>query len=577
MRKAKRLARALLLSACVQATAFAAPQQTTPRQQQPAAPAQAATAVAPAPSMTAEKWREDLRFMAAEMARRHKNLYHKTSRERFEAEVRRLDERIPALARHETVVGLMRLVALVGDGHTHMGLGQDPAAQFRQYPVRFYFFRDGLFVEAAAPEYRDAVGGRVLKIGRASAEEAYRAVREVTPHDSEMDAKFRAPFLMAVPEVLHAVGVTEDMERVPLVVERGRRQVTVELRPLARAGARDLEIPAGWTTAREAAQAPLYMKDALNNFWFEHLKDERALYVQYNAVADKRDETVADFFRRVFEFVEANAVERLIIDVRNNGGGNNFLNRAIVTGVIRADRINRRGRLFVITGRRTFSAAQNFVNEMEKYTNAIFVGEPTGASPNHYGDAARITLPNSGLTVRASTVWWQDADPRDTREWTAPHVAAELTSEDFRAGRDPALQAALSYAEGKSLADSMLESMGAGNMEAALKLYRAYRADPAHVYLSTEAEMNRLGYMLLREKRHAEAVEIFKLNVADYPASANTYDSLADAYEAAGQKELAIEFSEKTLAALPADRGTDFFKNGLRDSAQGRLRRLRGN
>lgn len=567
MRKAERLACALvLLASCLQVSAAA--QQTQPP---PPAP-QSAT-----PAMTPEKWREDLRFMAAEMARRHKNLYHKISREQFEAEVRRLDERLPSLARHEVVVGLMRLVALVGDGHTHMGLGQDPAAQFRIYPVRFYFFRDGLSVEAAAPEYREAVGGRVVRIGRATAEEAYRAVREITPHDSEMDAKFRAPYLMAVPEVLHALRVASDMERLPLVVERGGRQTAVELRPVARPAEQDLDVPAGWLTAREASgsPAPLYLRDVRNNFWFEHLKEARAVYVQYNAVANKQDESVADFFRRVFEFVETNAIERLVIDVRNNGGGNNFLNRPIITGVIRADRINRRGRLFVITGRRTFSAAQNFVNEMEKYTNALFVGEPTGATPNHYGDAARIVLPNSGLAVRASTVWWQDVDPRDTREWTAPQVAAEQTSEDFRAGRDPALAAALAYNEGKSLSESMMEAIGAGDREAALKLYRAYREDPTHAYLSTEAEINRLGYLLLRQKRGPEAVEIFKLNVSDYPQSANTYDSLADAYEATGQKELAVEFSEKTIAAIPADRSDDRVKEGLRDSANARLRRLR--
>lgn len=567
MRKAERLACALVLSAaCLQVPVAA--RQT----QQPPAPQNAT----PAPAMTAEKWREDLRFMASEMARRHKNLYHKISRERFEAEVKSLDERIPSLARHEIVVGLMRIVALVGDGHTHMGLGQDPAAQFRVYPVRFYFFRDGLHVEAAAPEYRDSVGGRVVRIGRATADEAYRAVREITPHDSEMDAKFRAPYLMAVPEVLHALRLADDVERLPLVFERGGRQTTIELKPVARLAEWGLDAPAGWLSAREASSTPLYLKDVRNNFWFEHLKDARAVYVQYNAVANKPDESVADFFRRVFEFVETHAVERLVIDVRHNGGGNNYLNRPIITGVIRTDRINRRGRLFVITGRRTFSAAQNFVNEMEKYTNALFVGEPTGATPNHYGDAARFVLPNSGLAVRASTVWWQDLDPRDTRQWTAPQVAAELTSDDFRAGRDPALQAALSYNETKSLSESMTESIGAGDLGAALKLYRAYRADPTHAYLSTEAEINRLGYELLRQKREREAVEIFKLNVADYPQSANTYDSLADAYEASGQKELAVEFSEKTLAAIPADRADDRVKDGLRDSANARLRRLKG-
>jgi tetratricopeptide (TPR) repeat protein len=213
---------------------------------------------------------------------------------------------------------------------------------------------------------------------------------------------------------------------------------------------------------------------------------------------------------------------------------------------------------------------------MEKYTNAIFVGEPTGARPNHYGDAARIVLPHSGLTVRASTLWWQDVDPRDTRPWTPPQISAALTSADYRAARDPALRAALTYSETKSLSDSLLDALTNGGAEAALKLHRAYRADPAHEYLSTEGEINTLGYRLLRLKRIEQAIEIFKLNVADYPRSANVYDSLADAYEAAGQKELAIKSSEQVLATLPHDTSDEGRKNGIRAGTLERLCRLKG-
>ena len=42
--------------------------------------------------------------------------------------------------------------------------------------------------------------------------------------------------------------------------------------------------------------------------------------------------------------------------------------------------------MFVIIGRRTFSACQNLVNELDNYTNAIFIGEPTAENINFYGD-----------------------------------------------------------------------------------------------------------------------------------------------------------------------------------------------
>ena len=63
-------------------------------------------------------------------------------------------------------------------------------------------------------------------------------------------------------------------------------------------------------------------------------------------------------------------------------------------------------KLFTIIGRSTWSATQFLVNEMEKYTNTLFVGEPTGGKVNSYGDSRKIILPNSGITVRVSTLWW---------------------------------------------------------------------------------------------------------------------------------------------------------------------------
>ena len=69
--------------------------------------------------MTADeavRWREDLRFMAIEMPRLHRDLFHQMTRERFDSAVERLDERIPGLARNQIIVELERIVAMVGDG-----------------------------------------------------------------------------------------------------------------------------------------------------------------------------------------------------------------------------------------------------------------------------------------------------------------------------------------------------------------------------------------------------------------------------------------------------------------------------
>jgi hypothetical protein len=63
------------------------------------------------------------------------------------------------------------------------------------------------------------------------------------------------------------------------------------------------------------------------------------------------------------------------------------LNVPLIRSIIQSESIDRPGHFFGIIGPATFSAAQNLTDELEKYNNILFVGEPTGPNGNHYGDA----------------------------------------------------------------------------------------------------------------------------------------------------------------------------------------------
>ncbi len=511
----------------------------------------------------AEKWREDLRFMAEELPKRHQNLFHAMTREQYETAVKSLNERIPSLTRNQIIVEFTRIVAMIGDGHTSIaGLISDPKIGFRSYPLTLHFFKDGLFVMTADREHSQAVGARVLKIGNKSAEQAFDAIKGLVFHDhkNEFGLKASAPFMLVTPEVLHAVGLVEDMEKAQFVLEKDGKQMTIELKPMMRSvmeghgSVWDYIKPQGWVDARDAASAPtpLWLKNVRDLFWFEYLADSKTVYVQFNGVADKENETVADFSKRLFAFVEKNPVDRLILDLRWNGGGNNYLNKPLIVGLIKS-KVDERGKLFTIISRYTFSAAQNLVNELEKYTNTTFVGEPTGENVNFYGDAARIELPNSKLVVRASTLWWQNLDPRDRRLWTGPQIAAEMTSKDYFTNNDPALKAILNYSPKKELTEQLMDALSANDVQLAAKRFREFKDNPANTYLNTEATMNSFGYKLMGMKRLDQAIEIFKLNTEAYPQSSNVWDSLGEAYMNKGDKELAIKNYEKALELDPSN------------------------
>lgn len=115
-----------------------------------------------------------------------------------------------------------------------------------------------------------------------------------------------------------------------------------------------------------------------------------------------------------------------------------------------------------------------------------------------------------------------------------------------------------------------------GGVNEAVQMFYELNQSGRRVALFPEGTMNQLGYSHLQAGRTEEAVRLFRLNTMAYPASANTYDSLADAYLANGQNELALRMSEKALEILPKDRSSEERKKAIRESAEQKIAKLKG-
>jgi len=122
---------------------------------------------------------------------------------------------------------------------------------------------------------------------------------------------------------------------------------------------------------------------------------------------------------------------------------------------------------------------------------------------------------------------------------------------DLAVGGDQPALAWLKYESYKSPGRVLLKNILAKDAEAALGEYRQWRQGRAPGEVVNENQMNRIGYDLLGAKRVKDAIEVFKQNVADYPQSANTYDSLGEAYMINGDRELAIKNYERAVLLDP--------------------------
>jgi hypothetical protein len=388
-----------------------------------------------AQSLTPEQWREDLAFLSLSISSKHPNPFHAISEESFGTRVARLHESIPSLEDHEIIVEMYVLVAMLQDGHTQIQGGRQFLSG--QYPFRMQVFSDGIFVRSAPRALKGTIGTRLLSLGEVDVEEAFARVASATPHDNDMTLKNWAPFNMTSPDVLHAQNITTDRDRARFVfADRSGRELILDLAPLS------FEDPIDWIDASAGVKQPLYLQHLKENYWHQYLEDSQTLFVQYNRVQDAPGESIAEFFARISQRMPELPIKSIVLDVRFNSGGNNLLNAPVVEWV-KSSMQGVNGQFYVIIGRGVFSAAQTLVTRLELTTDVILVGEPTGSSPNHYGDAVKVQLPNSDLTLAVSSLYHNDA-PGIERTTIEPQIMAPLTSKDYFSGRDPSLEAILS-------------------------------------------------------------------------------------------------------------------------------------
>ncbi|MBI3844135.1 MAG: hypothetical protein HY292_05790 [Planctomycetes bacterium] len=389
-----------------------------------------------------EGWRYDLALLVREMKRLHFSPYRRTSEKGFAAAVAKLRDDLPKLSDNAIKVAFMKLLAMAGDGHTHLTVGDPHGETHDAVPVQFDEFTEGLYIVAADPKRASLAGTRVVKVGDRPIDEVLKSLDPVISRDNDLWPHFIAPRLLRRPWILNGLGLVSDATHFTLTVANAKGETqTVTLEGNAGDPAAD------WVSARRDATAPtpLYLRDTKKPYRFEVLPDSKIVYVQWNAVADDPVEPFAAFCKRLQETVQSKDVERLVLDLRFNSGGNNFLNRPMIECLVRCEKIDQQGRLFVITGRNTFSAAMCAAGQIERYTNAIFVGEPTGSSPNFIGESVPIVFPFSKLRATVSDLYWQNSVAMDHRTWIAPMLYTPPSFAAFVANRDPAMEAILAY------------------------------------------------------------------------------------------------------------------------------------
>jgi len=368
----------------------------------------------------AERWNADLDFLAAEIRRLHYAYRGKPLSADFDGALRALRQRAPQLTDAAMEPEIQRLLAFAADGHT--GLTGRPSLAL---PIAFYDFSDGMYVIDAVSECA-CIGERVVALNGVPIQSAVQKITPFLSVDNAMGVRFKAPIYLRYPDYLRAAGIASgDSIAVSLEGANGAHVFTAKASE------------SGGVSGRVTVPHTLNQ-----NYGFETLPGGDTIYFQFNQVLDEPANSIQQFAGKLHEALSPARIHNLIIDVRNNGGGNLDLFTPLLRTIITFQTTHAGAGIYVLTSRQTFSAAQVFVNQLDRNTSAIVAGEPAGSRPNFIGESAPTVLPYSGLYMTISTRYHQ-TDDQDQRTWIAPKIPVALTSADYFAKRDPVLDAVL--------------------------------------------------------------------------------------------------------------------------------------
>lgn len=511
--------------------------------------------------LTAEQWRADVLELVDHLRSNHRDVHHSVSPEALDSAIEDLLKRLPALSPVEIVGELAKLLASIGDGHTRLsvpvsvanlgfqqGHTADPdpapgAPRFHTLPLRFADFAGGVHVASATAEHANAIGARLLTIGGDPVEAVIERLGPFVAHDVPAGLRFHAIKLLAVPELVALAGSEAAPGSTVLTVQRpGQEEETLTLAGLAYEETKEWVEPEGWVS--RSTDDPYFA-----------IETERAgsLIVRVYQINDSPSETIGAFARRMTLAIEGHDPERVVLDLRYCHGGDQSLSRALVLPLIRWPGSRIPGRLFALVGPETFSAAVNLSSRLEEWTQVTFVGEGLGSGPSHYSSSDREVLDNSGLVARVSTgyfVGWTGSEWRQSVEIGLP---VQPAIEDYLAGVDTVLEAALAYRPAEGLANQIIQAYGDAGINAALILWSRYRTDPATAHLDHEAAGNAFARFLLDAGALRYAANIFLFNREFHPRSIDAFLGEAEARHGLGDAEAALDVLEQARAIAPED------------------------
>lgn len=385
-------------------------------------------------------WNADIEYLKVELPKNHYDLYMVKSEQDFFRGLDNIAKIQHQFSDFEVAVKLQQLIASFGDSHTALNL--KPFLDYNKIlPIGLMWFNDGLWVQATTKSNEILLGAKLVEINGHGISEIIDSLSTISAMDNLASVKKSAPKTIPAIQFLEYFGFAAQPET-KLTLEKDGETLAYLIHPERMNRNNMVRV--------FPKPIPLCYQNTRLPFWSKVLTEDNVFYIQYNKCWSReyppsgfngdvqKLPSFSAFHKAIVDSIQQNDFDKVVFDVRFNGGGNSYQGTKLIEELSTIDKINRKGKLYVITGRDSYSSAIINIMDFTNMTNAILVGEETSGKPNHLGEIRSLKLPSSALSLQYSTKYFKRTD-KDLKTIT-PEKIIESSFTEFKHGHDPVVE-----------------------------------------------------------------------------------------------------------------------------------------
>ncbi|MEO0338822.1 MAG: hypothetical protein AAF242_06385 [Bacteroidota bacterium] len=397
------------------------------------------------PDTRVTNYQADIQYLKDTLPVKHPNLFFYQSEDTFHRNLDLIASKTNLSSKDDAQI-LMQLreaTAQLGDPHTNFGF-YELLDEEGHFPIEIFWFEDGIWITGAAEKYQQAIGKQLVAINDIPMETVIEKVSKVVPKNAPYFSHKRMHYFLPMYAILNYYDITPTQTAKFTLASTDGTQEQVEISTVV--GDYNVDL------FKHVTPAPYYwlsvQGDSADLFRQHFFAEDGILLIQYNSCWSKElEERFGDaedakslpsfnaFKAEVFEVLENQPVEKVIFDMRFNGGGSSPQGTQFIEELSGIEEINQKGKLFVAISQHTFSSAVINAMNFRQGTNAILLGAPSGGSPNHYGEVRTLTLPNTKMEIYHSTNYFKYIE--EDLEAVVPDEMVPTRFLDIAKGVDP--------------------------------------------------------------------------------------------------------------------------------------------